>query len=185
MANKTIVESVKLAVSAGGSFLITRAVSKSDAVTKVMQKEYPGLSSAAVASGIFAGSVKMGRQIKDTSIRTGIQAGTGAAAMVQIANIAQVKKNLPKSLQDLLAGDPNPNVVLFKPEQLQAAIQAEAERHANTELAKMGYRQIESNPMNSNQNRDTYIEQPETVNGEDIDSLLFGDNEIYSDFNMR
>lgn len=172
MANKAVIEAVKLAVSAGGSFLLTRAVSKADAVTKVMADKYPGLASAGVASGIFAGSVKMGRQIKDQSIRTGIQAGTGAAAMVQIANIAQIKKNLPASVQNLLAGDPNPNVILFKPEQLEAAINAQAERHANQQLAKMGYVQADNNHL-IEQSKDSVV-QTDEMNG---DITYFGSDE--------
>lgn len=180
MANKAVIEAVKLAVSAGGSFLLTRAVSKADAVTKVMADKYPGMASAGVATGIFAGSVKMGKNIKDQSIRTGIQAGTGAAAMVGIANIAQIKKNLPVSVQNLLAGDQNPNVRILTPEQLQAAITVEAQRHANNELAKMGFIQEDSKQIA--QNSDSTYEAPSTMQGEDIDDLMFGNSDIYSDF---
>ena len=175
MANKVIVESIKLAFATGAAFLGTRAIAKLNPIQNYMADKFPGVASAGIASGIFAGSVKMGKSLKDNSIRTGLQAGVGAAAIVQIANIGYIKRNLPPSVQNLLAGDPNPNLRILSPEQLSAAITAEAQRHANSELAKMGFVQSDSKqiPVQT----DSIVEEPNTIEG---DEIYFGSSdEIY------
>lgn len=176
MSRKSIVsESIKLAVVAGGAFLASRAVAKSDTINSYMSDKFPGLASAGVSSGLFAGSIKMGKSIRDANLRAGVQAGLGANAILQIVNIAQIRSRLPMSVQSLLAGEPDPNVTLLTPVQLQSAIQAEAERFANKELAKMGF--IQEDPKQLTSSSDSVIESDSELGDDDI---YFGsDQDMY------
>lgn len=175
--SKQVVESVKLATSGTISFLLTRAIAKADAVRKIGEDKYPGVGPALVSGGIFAGAVKMGKNIKDGAIRTGVIVGTGVATGIAIANVEKVKENLPPSLQNLLAGDSSPsNAVVVGSGELEQMVSAEAHRIANKALIDAGF-VIEN--QNHSQPTITDSVSESTVDG-DEDIYFVGQDEIYS-----
>lgn len=178
--NKAVMEGAKLGTSGLISFLLTRAISKANSVQKMWADRYPGLSPALVSSAIFAGSIKFGKQVKDQTIRTGLQVGSGVASGIAILNVEKIRNNLPPSVQGLLAGDQPSNHVTVGADELQQIVQAEAERISQKALKDAGFEVGNDSSQRSipAQSNDSVTE--EFVDGDDI-YFTNGEEDIYSD----
>ncbi|TGN09769.1 hypothetical protein [Leptospira ilyithenensis] len=178
MSNQSI-EAAKLAVTAFGSFFVSRALSKSDSVQKIGADKFPGVAAAAASTALFVGAIKFGKTIKDQSIRTGGQAGLGAAALVSIVNIPKIKSNLPAQVQTLLSGAGVADGVTIGADRLEQILQTEVEKRIKNALPEVQFSGNRS--LSGYGDSITSSDLTETESADDVYSMLSGlGDEIYA-----
>ncbi|TGK53227.1 hypothetical protein [Leptospira bouyouniensis] len=179
--NKQYIEAFKLAFTTGASFFGSRALSKSDAVQKIGADKYPGIAPAGATTALFAASVKFGKSIKDNSIRTGAQAGFGAAALVSILNIPKVKENMPATVQTLLSGSGAVDGQTVTTEQLEQVMNNEVQKRVRETLSQIEFTEPEQQQLAGESDS---VTQQDLVDAEDTADVFdlsgnYGD-EIFS-----